>query len=66
MDAHPRKTPNEYKCIRAWCNNYYSLWALLTTILEVKFSITWERKKKMNKGVKRKRKRKVTPEFGGY
>jgi hypothetical protein len=66
MDAHPRKTPNEYKCIWAWCNNYYSLRALLTTILEVKFSITWERKKKMNKGAKRKRKRKVTPEFGGY
>jgi hypothetical protein len=63
MDAHPRKTPNKYKCIRAWCNNYYSLRALLTTILEVKFSITWE---EMNKGAKRKRKIKVTPEFGGY
>jgi hypothetical protein len=33
------------------------------TILEVKFSITWE---EMNKGAKRKRKRNVTPEFGGY
>jgi hypothetical protein len=45
------------------CNNQNFSRVLLTPIFEVTPPIIWE---EMNKGAKRKRKKKVTPEFGGY
>jgi hypothetical protein len=45
------------------CNNQHFSRVLLTPIFEVTLPIIWE---EMNKGAKRKRKKKVTPEFGGY
>jgi hypothetical protein len=45
------------------CNNQNFSRVLLTPVFEVTPPIIWE---EMNKGAKRKRKKKVTPEFGGY